>query len=60
MKILSLSFSTFLIQNHWDKVTTNSYGYLEIKDGYRMVPLDVDYKERMEFWDSAMEIYGKS
>jgi len=46
-------------QEKWDKVTSGSYGYMEIKNGYRMIPLDVDYKDRMQFWDSATDMYGK-
>ena len=32
---------------------------MEIENSYRMIPLDVDYKDRMQFWDSATDMYGK-
>ena len=46
-------------QVHWDQVTPDSYGYLQIQNGYSMVDKDLDYEERMKFWDEAIESYGK-
>ena len=48
------------MQVHWDQVTPDSYGYLQIQNGYSMVDKDLDYEERMKFWDEAIESYGKS
>jgi carboxylesterase type B len=44
---------------HWDQVTPDSYGYLQIQNGYSMVENDSVYEERMKFWDKTIEEYGK-
>ena len=43
----------------WDQVTPDSYGYLNIQNGYSMIENDPVYEERMKFWDEAVEAYGK-
>ena len=47
------------LQVHWDQVTPDSYGYLQIQNGYNMIENDSVYEERMKFWDKAIEEYGK-
>lgn len=47
------------LQVHWDQVTPDSYGYLQIQNGYNMVENDSVYEERMKFWDKTIEDYGK-
>ena len=47
------------LQVHWDQVTPDSYGYLQIQNGYSMIENDSVYEERMKFWDKAIEEYGK-